>query len=101
HLRRPADIAALAATQLRILTALWTTLKGGGRLLYVTCSVLEAENDGVISAFLATHPDARKGGLLQNNNIRDLMHDSVCGLQLLPGTAGMDGFYFACLEKLS
>jgi len=99
HLRRPGDVAALAATQLRILTALWSTLKGSGRLLYVTCSVLTAENDGVISAFLAAHPDARKGVLLQNNNIRDLMHDSVCGLQLLPGTAGMDGFYFACLEK--
>ncbi|MGI9222556.1 MAG: 16S rRNA (cytosine(967)-C(5))-methyltransferase RsmB [Woeseiaceae bacterium] len=101
HLRRASDISTLATTQLGILQALWPTLKGGGRLLYVTCSVLKAENDRVISDFLASHPDAREANVLQNNNIRDLMHDTIHGQQVLPGTAGMDGFYFACLEKVS
>ena len=99
HLRRPDDIPALAAIQFAILGALWPTLKCGGRLLYVTCSTLAAENDEVVSRFIAAHDDAREIDVLQNNNIRDLMRDMACGHQLLPGTAGMDGFYFACLEK--
>lgn len=101
HLRRHADIARLAETQFAILAALWATLERGGRLLYVTCSVLSAENDRVVGRFLEATPDAREIDLLQNNNIRDLMRSKVCGVQVLPGTAGMDGFYFACLEKVS
>ena len=101
HLRRADDIAALAETQSSILAALWPTLRDGGRLLYVTCSVLTAENDNVIKRFLAETPNARQGNVLQNNNIRDLMQDKAHGQQVLPGTAGLDGFYFACLEKVS
>ena len=101
HLRRSVDIAALAKTQLAMLKGLWPTLRPGGRLLYVTCSVLTAENDAVVTAFLADTDDAKKSVLLQNNNIRDLMRDKACGHQVLPAAAGLDGFYFACLEKVS
>ncbi len=101
HLRRSVDIAVLAKTQLAMLAGLWPTLKPGGRLLYVTCSVLAAENDAVVTPFLADTQDAKESALLQNNNIRDLMRDKACGHQVLPGTAGLDGFYFACLEKVS
>ena len=99
HLRRSVDIAALAKTQLAMLKGLWKTLKPGGRLLYVTCSVLAAENDDVVSRFLADNDDAKESVLLQNNNIHDLMRDKACGRQVLPGTVGLDGFYFASLEK--
>jgi 16S rRNA (cytosine967-C5)-methyltransferase len=101
HLRRSVDIAALAKTQLAILKGLWPTLKPGGRLLYVTCSVLAAENDAVVARFLADCAGAREAPLLQDNNIHDLMRDKACGHQVLPGTADLDGFYFACLEKVS
>ena len=101
HLRRSVDIAVLAKTQLAMLAGLWPTLKPGGRLLYVTCSVLAAENDAVVTRFLADTQDAKESALLQNNNIRDLMRDKACGHQILPGTAQLDGFYFACLEKVS
>ena len=74
-------------------------LAPGGRLLYVTCSVLAAENDAVVSRFLETSSDAAEDAVLPNNNIRDLMRRKACGYQILPGTAGMDGFYFACLVK--
>ena len=100
HLRRAADIPALAALQRRILDALWPLLAPGGRLLYVTCSVLAAENDAVAGAFLSATADARENDLLQNNNIRDVMRRKACGYQILPGTSGMDGFYFACLDKV-
>ncbi len=98
-LRRAADIAPLAGLQRQLLEKLWTTLAPGGRMLYVTCSVLAAENDAVVRAFLDATADASENTVLQNNNIRDVMRRKTCGYQLLPGTADMDGFYFACLQK--
>ncbi len=98
-LRRPADIAALAGLQRRLLDRAWPLLAPGGRLLYVSCSVLAAENDEVLRPYLETTPDARENDALQNNNIRDVMQRKACGFQVLPGTADMDGFYYACLEK--
>jgi 16S rRNA (cytosine967-C5)-methyltransferase len=98
-LRREKDVERLAAEQRVLLDRLWGLLAPGGRLLYVTCSVLAAENDRVVQAFLKATGDAQENDVLQNNNIRDLMHRKACGYQLLPGTAGMDGFYYACLER--
>ena len=76
-------------------------LAAGGRLLYVTCSVLAVENEEVVARFLSKNDDAQEIDVLHNNNIRDLMRDKACGRQVLPGTAGLDGFYFACLGKVS
>jgi 16S rRNA (cytosine967-C5)-methyltransferase len=98
-LRRASDIDELGGLQASILEALWPTLVAGGRLLYVTCSVLAAENDKVVQGFLETHRDASEETVLPNNNIRDLMRRKAYGYQVLPGTAGMDGFYYACLVK--
>jgi 16S rRNA (cytosine967-C5)-methyltransferase len=98
-LRRAGDVEALAAVQRKLLAALWETLAPGGRLLYVTCSVLRAENDVVVTEFLASQADAREDRVLHDYNIRDLMCERASGFQVLPGTEGMDGFYFACLEK--
>jgi 16S rRNA (cytosine967-C5)-methyltransferase len=100
-LRRASDIQELARLQTSMLAALWPLLAPGGRLLYVTCSVLAEENDAVVRRFLASTSDARENDLLQDNNIRDLMRPKTCGAQILPGTAGLDGFYYACLEKVS
>jgi len=99
-LRRASDIEALAARQKALLEALWPLLEACGRLLYVSCSVLAAENEAVIGDFLARHDDAREDRVLPNNNIRDLMVAKECGFQVLPGSQGLDGFYFACLERM-
>jgi len=98
-LRRASDIDEFSALQGAILDALWRVLAPGGRLLYVTCSVLAAENDAVVRGFLETRDDAVEDTVLPNNNIRDLMRRKACGYQILPGTADMDGFYYACLVK--
>ena len=98
-LRRPTDIAALSEIQGRLLDALWRTLKPGGRLLYVTCSVFSEENDAVVGQFLDRTDDASEIDVLQNNNIRALMRRKTWGYQLLPGSDGLDGFFFACLAK--
>ncbi|NNC78014.1 MAG: 16S rRNA (cytosine(967)-C(5))-methyltransferase RsmB [Woeseiaceae bacterium] len=100
-LRRASDISALGRRQAQILRACWSILAPGGRLLYATCSVLAAENDDVIGDFLTTTADARENDMLPNNNIRDVMRRTASGYQVLPGTAGMDGFYYSCLEKVA
>ena len=98
-LRRATDLVSLAACQQSMLEALWPTLAPGGTLLYATCSVLAAENDEVTGKFLTEHGDAVENDVLPNNNIRDLMRRKACGYQILPGSAGLDGFYYAALQK--
>jgi 16S rRNA (cytosine967-C5)-methyltransferase len=83
-LRRRDDIAALAARQLQLLRAVWALLAPGGRLVYASCSALQAETVAVVEAFKATDARAR---------------ETFAAVRIAAGTAGMDGFYYACLEK--
>jgi len=91
-LRRETDIDELAQTQQRLLAALWPLLKQGGKLLYVTCSVLAAENENQITQFLDQHRDASESPLSLDGAL-------ACrhGLQMVPEQG--DGFYFCCIEK--
>jgi 16S rRNA (cytosine967-C5)-methyltransferase len=57
-LRRASDIATLAATQARLLDALWPLLAPGGRLVYATCSIFAAEGQQQLEAFLQRTSDA-------------------------------------------
>jgi len=100
-LRRASDIKGLADLQTAMLEGLWPLLEPSGRLLYVTCSVLAAENDAIIGDFLARHSNGREDRVLPNYNIRDLIVEKTYGFQVLPGSQGLDGFYFACLERTS
>lgn len=100
QLRRKSDIAESATLQRQMLQALWPLLAPAGRLMYVTCSVLEQENAAVVSDFLQQTEDARENRVLPNNNVHGLMYSRTCGYQVLPGTERLDGFYYACLEKL-
>jgi len=93
-LRRPTDIAPLAATQGRILDRVWPHLRPGGMLVYVTCSLLPEENHEQMLAFLQRTPDAREQPL-------EVAWGRACpvGRQVLTGEDGMDGFYFARLTR--
>ena len=93
-LRHAEDLRQLTQTQAQILTALWPLLKPGGMLLYVTCSILQQENSQQIQDFLATQADAR-------HNLIDAEwgHAQAAGRQTLPGENGMDGFFYACIQK--
>jgi len=94
-LRRPGDIAAFAEQQAAILEALWSRLRPGGRLLYVTCSILPAENQDVVRAFLDRQQDAQELNLDHPAGI-----SCAPGIQFLPDTDGGDGLYFALLTRV-
>ena len=98
-LRRAADIVAMSSEQATMLRALWPLLEAGGRLLYSTCSVLRAENHAVIAGFLASEPTAAEVALPRALDAIATRTAGTPGLQILPGAAGMDGFYYACLER--
>ncbi len=94
-LRRPQDITALARLQAEMLDSLWPLLAPGGRLLYATCSVLKAEGQTQIDAFLQRH------------GLTAARLDPASPGHLLPlpdnGSAGSatsaDGFFYALLHK--
>jgi 16S rRNA (cytosine967-C5)-methyltransferase len=100
-LRRPGDVAALAANQRRILATAFELLAPGGRLVYSTCSVLPAENEAVVAAFVASEPRARAAGWPESLPQPPGLLERSVGWQLLPGgSAGTDGFYYACLARI-
>ena len=88
--RRGDDIAGFASMQAALLARCAAMLKPGGRLVYVTCSVLPAENVEIIDGFLRGNPAFAR--------VRP-------DLVLLPapqaaGPAALtDGFYYAGLQK--
>ena len=101
RVRRASDLAALAATQARLLDALWPLLAPGGRLLYVTCSVFALEGQVQIDAFLQRAGDAAlaaspasPGQLLPLPD-----NDNTPPMPTSPGAA--DGFFLALIEKLA
>lgn len=98
-LRRAGDIPALAKRQTALLEALWPCLKPGGKLLYVTCSLLDEENVARIQHFLAKQTDARLTAMPQVLKQAEWGQARSFGRQTLPGELGMDGFYYALLEK--
>lgn len=98
-LRRPGDLKPLVRRQRAMLEALWPLLKAGGCLLYTSCSVLKAENAGVIRAFLAATPEAGDGTRAAAVGWPPSPDPEGPGHVRFPGEADMDGFYYACLEK--
>ncbi|HEV7609175.1 MAG TPA: 16S rRNA (cytosine(967)-C(5))-methyltransferase RsmB [Steroidobacteraceae bacterium] len=99
-LRRATDIGSFAVTQRGILATAFELLKAGGRLIYCTCSVIPAENEDVVAAFLRNQPRAAVGPWPENLTRPPGLLERPVGWQLLPGGgAGTDGFYYACIIK--
>ena len=92
--RREEDLVALVQAQARLLDATWALLRPGGVLLYATCSILPEENAGQVDAFLARTADVRACPLPAAFG-----HAAGAGRQRLPGEDGMDGFFYARLQK--
>ena len=88
------EIAALPAIQTDILDTVCRCVRPGGVLLYSTCTVLRAENQDQVRAFLSRHPDyaAEDFGLGEIGS-----RDGMC--ELWPQREGTDGFFIAKLRR--
>ncbi|MEO7095632.1 MAG: RsmB/NOP family class I SAM-dependent RNA methyltransferase [Polyangiales bacterium] len=95
----PQDLAELTAKQARILDAAAGLLKPGGRLVYATCSVLPEENDAIVDAFLAAHPEFGALDATAELARQGVTLDTGARLRLLPHRHGCDGFFAAVLER--
>lgn len=95
-LRRPQDLATFAKTQQEILSNLWQMLAKDGKLLYVTCSIFQQENEMQIQQFLSTRADATR--LPVTFDVSTLPCQQQLGGQLLP-TSTHDGLFYAVLQK--
>ena len=102
HLKRPRDIAALAAGQDRLLEAAAAMLRPGGRLVYAVCSLQPEEAAPRIAAALALglRPDPVRAeevpGLAAAITAEGALRTTPA---LWPERGGMDGFYIALLVR--
>ena len=104
-----ASIDRLALLQGAILARAARLVRPGGRLAYVTCSVLAVENDDVAAAFAAAHADfsplpitrAAATPAITDAGRARLAALSAGGhsVQLTPRRAGTDGFFVALFER--
>ena len=90
------ELKALPALQLAILENQSSYVKKGGVLLYSTCTVLKAENEEIVSAFLAKHPDFQTEPL----DLPEGFPKNETGmLTLIPGDYDTDGFFICRLRR--
>lgn len=93
------DIAELALKQMKILSAAARMVKVGGRLVYATCSLLQAENDEVVDAFLKMHPHYEILNASEVLQAQGVSIEEMPRLSLAPDTHGTDGFFAVVMER--
>lgn len=102
---RPGALAERIKDQAEVLARAAKLVRPGGRIAYITCSMLPEENDEAIRAFLGRHPgfapiapiDVLKGAESDFSLLARFATEF--GLQLSPRRSGTDGFYLACLTR--
>src|SRR5690606_31979086 len=94
-------VAEMVAKQGSILAAAARLVRPGGRLVYATCSLLAEENDGVVDAFLATHPDFREVSAQDVLASQGIALQTGTRLRLSPVEHDTDGFFAAVLERVA
>ena len=82
--RKKEDIAQLVELQKKILKNCASYVKKGGVLCYSTCTIIKAENEGVVEEFLTENKEFS----LEGEYVR-----------LLPQTDGCDGFFVAKMRR--
>ena len=92
----PKTMEDLPELQLQILCNQARYVKPGGVLLYSTCTLVRAENEGVVEAFLQKNKEFTLEPLV----LPDIFPENETGmLALVPGQYDTDGFFMACLRK--
>jgi 16S rRNA (cytosine967-C5)-methyltransferase len=80
-----------------VLAAAAPFVKPGGRLIYVTCSLLAEENEDRVAAFVTAHPAfAAEPAALEGS---ERWRTEAGFLRMTPLTAGTDGFFVAVVRR--
>lgn len=88
--------------QIELLEKAYEKTVSGGRIIYITCSILNEENEEIIAAFLQNYPDVRPV------NIKELWESKIAApypyhsekyLRMSPLSTGTDGFFVCVMEK--
>ncbi|MEO0406231.1 MAG: 16S rRNA (cytosine(967)-C(5))-methyltransferase [Cyanobacteria bacterium P01_A01_bin.135] len=103
----PQTVAELATLQQSLLHHASSWVKPGGVLLYSTCTLHPAENEGIIGQFLAAHPQWRVEAIdigqmtpqLAQSPHPQLTAGQMGWLKVWPHRADMDGFFIVRLRQ--
>ena len=100
----PEQLAARVAEQAAILDSAARHVRPGGRLAYITCSLLPAENTGTIAAFRARYPDfvpVDHKALFAESfaSAEPVAGVGAEAIWLSPASAGTDGFFLSVLRR--
>lgn len=97
----PEALAGYRAAQQELLAKAATLVRQGGRLIYVTCSLLDEENEDQVRNFLEAHED------FAVHPVDEVWARQVAApcpatgsfLTLTPAAQGTDGFFVALLDR--
>jgi 16S rRNA (cytosine967-C5)-methyltransferase len=97
----PQDLAELVKIQQDILRSAARLVRPGGRLVYVTCSLLHEEDEAQAEAFLAAEPDFAPlpAARAWAETIGGRCPAGEQHLFLTPARHGTDGFFVALFER--
>jgi 16S rRNA (cytosine967-C5)-methyltransferase len=106
---RPGALEVRLKDQVEVLDRAAALVKPGGRIAYVTCSVLPQENGEQIRSFVGRHPDFAVVPPSQTvTALWDKAEDFAAatlqspeGLLMTPRRTGTDGFFVSMLRKAS
>jgi 16S rRNA (cytosine967-C5)-methyltransferase len=105
---KPEDVDRMHSLQTAILARAAKLVKPGGRLVYVTCSMLRVENEATVDAFEEDHPSfapVEVASALGGASITDAAREMLSGLaqghrlRMSPATTDTDGFFVALYER--
>ena len=100
----PDGLAEVMQKQSSVLESAARLVAPGGRLIYVTCSILKQENEDRVEAFLAEHGDffAHPVAEIWSEILSDVAYPGIPEnpyLRLTPADHGTDGFFVAVLGR--
>jgi 16S rRNA (cytosine967-C5)-methyltransferase len=102
---RPGALEQRNKDQAEVLSRGAELVKPGGRIVYITCSVLTEENDDRVEEFLAAHSQFRKAApdfsVLGNKaaEFQRAVLTTSAGIVMTPKRTGTDGFYFSLVRR--
>ena len=90
---------SLVITQKKLLERAVSLCKPGGYVLYITCSLLKQENEGVIAEILSGHSECVEVSRLVDWKGEFFRRGKPYGVYILPGNSWLDGFYCSLILK--